>query len=88
MIYDNANEVIGELFQSFFFRYQIGLETSMGGSNFIFDCVTLLYYKCHKINPNRGGSHIDYPDWIKKKKTTINPIIKKYNKFCNSCIKS
>ena len=31
----------------------------MGGSDFIFDCVHLLYYKCHKINPNRGGSYID-----------------------------
>ena len=36
-----------------------------------------MYDKCYKINPNRGGSYIDYPDWIKskkKKKTTINPI--------------
>ena len=34
---------------------------------FLFDYVHLLYYKCHKINPNRGGSYIDSPDWIKKK---------------------
>ena len=40
----------------------------------------LLYYKCHKINPNRGGSYIDSPDWIKNKKTT-NLINKKYNCF-------
>ena len=25
-----------------------------------------IYYKCHKINPNRGGSYIDTPDWTKK----------------------
>ena len=36
-----------------------------------------MYYKCHKINPNRGGS---YPDWIKNKKVTTNPINKKDNK--------
>ena len=32
-----------------------------------------------KINPNRGESYVDSPDWIKNKKTTINPINKKYN---------
>ena len=32
-----------------------------------------LYYKCHKINFKRGGAYIDSPDWIKKKKSTINP---------------
>ena len=42
-----------------------------------FDYVHLLYYKCHKINPNRGGSYIDSPDWIKNKKAKINPINKK-----------
>ena len=34
---------------------------------------------CHKINPNRGGSYIDSPDWIKNKKATINPSNKKDN---------
>ena len=37
MIYDK----VGELFESLLNRYQIGLETSMRGSNFIFDCVNL-----------------------------------------------
>ena len=40
----------------------------------------LLYYKCHKINFERGRLHIDSPDWIKNKKVTINPINKKDNK--------
>ena len=39
-----------------------------------------MYYKCHKINPNCDGSYIDSRDWIKNKKTTINPINKKDNK--------
>ena len=38
---------------------------------FLFDYVHLLYYKCHKINPNRGGSYIDSPDWIKNKKENV-----------------
>ena len=48
--------------------YQLGLETSVIGSNFVFDCVQLLYFKCHKTSPNHGGSYIDLPDWIKKTK--------------------
>ena len=38
------------------------LEESMKGSEFVFDFVHLLYYKCHKINPNHSGSYIDSPD--------------------------
>ena len=64
MINDEADEVIKELFKN---RYQNNLE-SMKGSEFAFDFVHLLHYKCHKINPNRGGSYIDSPDWIKTKK--------------------
>ena len=52
----------------------------MRGSDFIFDSVHLLYYKCHKINFNRGGGQIDSPDWIKNKRPTINPINKKDHK--------
>ena len=47
----------------------------MKGSEFVFDYVQLLYYKCHEINPNRGRSYIDSPDWIKK--ATINLINEK-----------
>ena len=42
---DNANEVTNELFESLLSRYQIGLETSVRWSDFIFDAVQLLYYK-------------------------------------------
>ena len=42
---------------------------------FIFDCVDLFYYKCHKINLNHSWSYIDSPNriYIKKKKPTTNP---------------
>ena len=56
----------------FLIDIKIGFEASMRGSDFFFGCVHLLYYKCHKINPNRGGSYTDSPDWIKNKKATIN----------------
>ena len=87
MIYDNADEVMEELFQTLLSVHQIELEISMRGSDCIFDCVHLLrsfimfdyfhlYYKCHKISSDWGGLYIDSPDWIKIKKATVNPISK------------
>ena len=73
MSYNDTSEVVDELFDSLRYSYQDNLETSMEGSEFIFDLVQMMYYKCHKLNFRRGGSYIDFPDWIKKKKTTINP---------------
>ena len=80
MIKDKADKIIEELFQSLLSRYEIGLETSVRGSNFIFEYVHLLYYKCHKISFKLGGSYIDSPDCIKDKRATINPTNKKDNK--------
>ena len=62
MINDKADDVIEKLFKSFLNIHKIGWEMSMRGSDFIFDCVYLLYYKCHKTNFKRGGSYIDSPD--------------------------
>ena len=47
-INEKADEVIEERFESLLNRYQIGLETSMRGSDFTFTCVHLLYNKCLK----------------------------------------
>ena len=69
IISDEADKVIKKLFDSLKTWYQNNFE-SMKGSEFVFDYVHLLYYKCHKINPNRGGSYIDSPDWTKNKKST------------------
>ena len=68
MTNDKAGEVMDEIFQSLLSRYQIRLEISMKGSDFIFDCVPLLCYKCHKINFKPGRPYIDSPDYIKIKK--------------------
>ena len=70
--YSDANDVIDNLFKSLRSRYQGKLETSMKRSDFTFDSVQLMYYKCHKVNFTRGGPYIDSPDWIKKKKAIIN----------------
>ena len=83
MINDKADEVTRKLLKLIIKRYQNISEISMRGSDFIFDCIHLLYYKCHKINPNHGRSYKDSPVWIKNKKATINSI-KKSNK-CYQC---
>ena len=57
-----------ELFDSFKNRYQNNLE-SIKRSEFVFDHIQLLYYKCHEINSNRGGSYINFTDWIKKQES-------------------
>ena len=77
---DEIDEVIKKLFNSLKSRYQNDLE-SKKGSEFVFHYVQLLYYKCHKINFNCGGSYIDSPDWMKNKKATINHINKKDNEY-------
>ena len=61
MINNEADEAIKELFDSLKNRYQNNLE-SMKGTEFVFDYVQLLYYKCHEINLNCGGLYLDYPD--------------------------
>ena len=40
----------------------------MKGSNFIFDSVDALYYDLNKISLSRGGSYIDFPEWLKIKR--------------------
>ena len=79
MINDKADKVINKLFDLLKNRYLNNLE-SMKGSEFVFHYVHFFYYKCHKVNPNRGGPYIDSHDWIKNKKPTINRINKKDNK--------
>ena len=51
----------------------------MKSSEFVFDYIVLLYYKWHRIKPNRGGSYIHSSDSIKK--ATLSHINKKDNKF-------
>ena len=66
---DNAKEVVNQVLDSFLLRYQIGLETSMWGSHFIFDSAQVFFHKFHKISFKCVGPYIDSPHWIKKEKS-------------------
>ena len=43
----------------------------MKKSDFIFDDVHFLPYKCHKTNPNLNGSYTEFLDCTSNKKTAI-----------------
>ena len=62
VIFSNeADEISEEFFESLLQKYQKGLEESMKGSEFVYDSVDLLHYKCHKISLNCGGPYKDSP---------------------------
>ena len=77
----DTDEIIKGLFESFLQKYEENLQEKMKGSNFEFDGVKFLYYDFNKITISRGGSHIDSPQWLKNKKSTINPINNDYKCF-------
>ena len=60
----------------------MGIERSMGRSDFVFDSINKRYYKCHRISINCRRLYIDSPDWIKRIGT--NNIKKSSNKKSNN----
>ena len=81
MVGSETNEIIKDLFESFLQKCQEGLEESMRGSEFVYDCVDVLYYNLNKVSLSRGGSYIDLPKWVKNKRATINPQNKKDDRY-------
>ena len=77
----DTDEIIKGLFESFLQKYEENLQEKMKGSDFEFDGVNFLYYDFNKISISRDGSYIDSPQWLKNKKSTINPINNDYKCF-------
>ena len=71
---NKTDEIIVELFKSLLQNYQIDLEESTRGSEFVFDGVDLLYYHLQKISLKRGASNVYSPKWLKNKKINNRPI--------------
>ena len=69
----DTDEVIKLLFESFLKKYEENLQEKMKGSDFEFDGINFFYYDFNKTSINRSGSYIDSPQWLKNKKSTINP---------------
>ena len=70
----DTDEVIKLLFESVLQKYEENLQEKMKGSDFEFHSVNFFfYYDFNKTSIYRGGSYIDSPQWLKNKKSTINP---------------
>ena len=67
--YSDANNVIDKLFKTLRSKFQVNLITSVRGSDFIFDSVQLMCYKCHRVKFIAGGLHLVSSYRIKKKKS-------------------
>ena len=65
----NTDEVIKALFKSILQKYQENLQEKMKGLDFAFDGINYLYYDLNKITISKGGSYIDFPKWLKNKKS-------------------
>ena len=50
MMGSETDEIIEELFKSFLQKYQVGLEESMRGREFVYDSVDALYYNFNKVS--------------------------------------
>ena len=77
----DTDEIIKKLFKSLLQRCQENLQEKMRGSDLVFDGINFLYYDFNKISISRGGSYIDFPKWLKNKKSTINPNNNDYKCF-------
>ena len=76
--YNDANEVVDELFESLRSRYQGNLRTSKEWREFIFDSVQLMYYICHIVNFRRVGSYNEEIKCNQETASGIKPFIIKY----------
>ena len=70
---DDTNEIIKSHFESYLQRFEENLQEKMRGSDFEFDSINFFNYNFNKTSIYRGGSYIDFPKWLKDKKSTINP---------------
>ena len=62
--------IFKKLFIALVRKYQVSLGHLTQGSNFVFDAVDGLHYKCKKIFFKGGRSYKDSPGWLKNKKYT------------------
>ena len=68
MFGDDNDHIIEQLSESLLQKYEENLENKMRGSE-----LRALTFYIMILTKNRGGSYIDSPNWLKNKKSTINP---------------
>ena len=68
----NTNEIIDKLLTSLHEKFDDHLVLSQESSSFVYESIEDRNIHFHKIDPCRGSSFIDTPEWLKNKKATIN----------------
>ena len=66
-------KLLKNLLTPFLQNFQTNLEETMRGCDFVSDSTDLLYYNLQKVGLKRSGSYIHSSEWLKNKRTTINP---------------
>ena len=66
-------KLLKNLLTPFLQNFQTNLEEPMRGCDFVSDSTDLLYYNLQKVGLKRSGSYIHSSEWLKNKRTTINP---------------
>lgn len=70
---EDTGEAINKLTTSLYENYYAQEHVLRDVSDFAFDGVDMLGIHFHKIDPVRGSSYIESPEWLKNKGATINP---------------
>ena len=65
---DNTDDILTRLLNSFLENYEREKNILRNGSNYVCDCIDLTL-----VELRRGSWYIPPPEWIEKKKATINP---------------
>ena len=67
-----TEEIIESLYRSLLQNYNDNLQEKMKGSDFVFNGINYFYYDFNRVSISKGGSYIEYPKWLKDKKSTVN----------------
>ena len=70
---DYSNKITTNLYNFLKHKFQETLENNLEGSSFVIDYVNFLDLKFNQVDLIRGGTYIETPKWVSKKKATINP---------------
>ena len=65
-------KIIESLYRSLLQNYNDNLQEKMKGSDFVFNGINYFYYDFNRVSIGKDGSYIDFPKWLKDKKSTVN----------------
>ena len=67
-----TKEIIDTLYKSILQNHVDNLQEKMKGSDFAYTGIDYFYYDFNRVSISKGGSYIDFPKWLKDKRSTVN----------------